>query len=155
LRIGVISDTHALLRPEAIEALRGSDLIVHAGDVGARDVLDRLRDVAPMVAVRGNIDREPWAHVLPETRIVEAAGVKLFVLHDLSTLAVDPVTHGYAAVISGHSHTPVADTRNGVLYLNPGSAGPRRFRLPVTVARLTISTTGISHELVHLDGIAR
>jgi putative phosphoesterase len=149
--IGIISDTHGLVRPEAIDALRGSDLIVHAGDVGDAQVLKELRVIAPTRAVRGNVDTDPWARVLPETDVVEIASVRLYVLHDRSRLRVEPESAGFAAVIFGHSHRPGAETRDGVLYLNPGSAGPRRFSLPITVARLRIDGTALSHEIIPLQ----
>ena len=150
MRVGVISDTHGLLRPEALDALQGSDLILHAGDVGPRDILDRLREVAPVVAVRGNVDTAPWTTALRLSEIVDAGGLQLFMLHDRAQLDFDPTAAGFAVVIFGHSHRPEADTRNGVLYLNPGSAGPRRFTLPITLARLTIAGGTVTHELVHL-----
>lgn len=136
MRVGVISDTHGLLRSEAIVALRGSDLILHAGDIGRLEVLERLRDLAPTHAVRGNIDIQPWARKLPDTAVVRAGRQRLFVLHDISQLNIDPLCAGYGAVVFGHSHRPSAESRHGVLFLNPGSAGPRRFALPVTVARI-------------------
>ena len=148
--VGVISDTHGLLRPEAIDALRGSELIVHAGDVGNADVLEALRAIAPTIAVRGNVDTAPWAVVLPTTEVVEADRVHLYVLHDLSTLDLDPKAAGFAAVIFGHSHRPSAEVRDDVLYLNPGSAGPRRFSLPISVARLQVDGERVSCELVEL-----
>ena len=150
MRVGVISDTHGLLRPEAIEALRGSELIVHAGDVGKADVLDALRAIAPTVAVRGNVDTGDLAATLPETEVVEVGRTHLYVLHDLSQLDLDPRAAGFAAVIFGHSHRPAAETRDGVLYLNPGSAGPRRFSLPVAVARPLVEGERLSHEIVEL-----
>ena len=149
--VGVISDTHGLLRPEALEALRGSELILHAGDVGDRFILDRLRDIAPTIAVRGNVDTHAWAAKLPETAAIEAGGLRLFMLHDIGSLDVDPQAAGFAAVIFGHSHRPGADDRDGVLYLNPGSAGPRRFSLPLTVARLRVIDGRLTHEIVELD----
>jgi putative phosphoesterase len=149
--IGVISDTHGLVRPQAVQALRGSDLIVHAGDVGHPDVLDALKALAPVVAVRGNNDRGPWAESLPTTEIVEVAGTFLYVLHDLAELEVDPKAAGFHAVIAGHSHQPKLERREGVLYLNPGSAGPRRFKLPVALARLEIGPLGIHAELLELE----
>jgi putative phosphoesterase len=133
----VISDTHGLLRDEALAALAGSALIIHAGDVGNPSILSRLRDIAPVVGVRGNVDTEPWARVLPLTNVVQADPHTIYVLHDLTQLDLDPRAAGLSAVISGHSHQPLIDERNGILFLNPGSAGPRRFDLPVTVARLT------------------
>ena len=149
--VGIISDTHGLMRPEAITALHGADLIIHAGDVGKTEVIDQLNAIAPSHAVRGNVDTQSWARTLPDTRVVEAGGLRLFVLHIRGGLAEDPVTAGYAAVIFGHSHTPSIETRNGVLWLNPGSAGPRRFRLPVTVARMRVSGQKIEPEIVELD----
>jgi len=148
--IGVISDTHGLLRPEAIDALRGSELIVHAGDVGSADVLEALRAIAPTIAVRGNVDTGAWAATLPSTEVIEVGPVHLYVLHDVSTLDVDPKVAGFAVVIFGHSHRPSAELRNDVLYLNPGSAGPRRFSLPIAVARLQIAGERVSHEIVQL-----
>jgi putative phosphoesterase len=148
--VGVISDKHGLLRPEAVDALAGSDLIVHAGDVGDRAILDRLRAIAPVVAVRGNVDTAPWASVLPLVEVADASGRHLFVLHRLEDLDVDPVAAGFSAVIYGHSHQPSAETRQGVLWLNPGSAGPRRFSLPVTLARLRISASSLDCEFVPL-----
>jgi putative phosphoesterase len=150
LSVGVISDTHGLLRPEAVAALRGSDLIVHAGDVGSPEILDELRALAPTYAVRGNVDRGAWAESLPLTAVVEAGPHQLYVLHILDDLDLVPEAAGFSAVISGHSHKPHAETRRGVLYLNPGSAGPRRFRLPVTVARLRVTDSGVEHEIVEL-----
>ncbi len=148
--IGVISDTHGLLRPEALDALRGSDLILHAGDVGPREILDRLRAIAPTVAVRGNVDTAVWATALPSTDMIEADGLHLYMLHDRAALDLDPKAAGFAAVIFGHSHRPGAELRDGVLYLNPGSAGPRRFTLPITVARLTIEGAQLAHEIIEL-----
>ena len=148
--LGIISDTHGLLRPEALDALRGSELIIHAGDVGNSEILERLREIAPVVAVRGNVDTAPWAEALPETMVVRVAGRSIYALHDRSQLVADPVTAGYAAVVFGHSHTALVETRGGVLYLNPGSAGPRRFRLPITVARLRVSTEYLEPEIVQL-----
>ena len=149
--VGIISDTHGLMRPEAITALQGSDLIIHAGDVGTPEIIDRLNAIAPTHAVRGNVDTQSWARSLPDTRVVEAAGLTLFVLHVRAELVVDPVIAGYAAVIFGHSHNPSIETRGGVLWLNPGSAGPRRFRLPITVARVRISGQQMEPAIVELD----
>lgn len=150
MNIGLISDTHGLLRREALEALRGSDLIVHAGDIGTPDVLAALRALAPLVAVRGNNDTEPWAMDVPETQTFAAGGLRLHLLHDLKTLALEPRRAGIAAVVSGHSHRPKIETRDGVLYLNPGSAGPRRFSLPISVARAEIVGDTIRAKLVEL-----
>jgi putative phosphoesterase len=148
-RIGLISDTHGLLRQEAVEALRGSELIIHAGDVGKLEILDTLRALAPVVAVRGNVDKEPWAQTLPETAVAEAGAVLIYVLHDLGALDLNPRAAGFQVVVSGHSHKPGSYERNGVLYINPGSAGPRRFQLPVTVARLNLQRT--PYEVAFLD----
>jgi len=148
--IGVISDTHGLVRPEAVTALVGSELIVHAGDVGGPDVLTTLGRVAPVVAVRGNNDRGPWAAVLPEREVVEVGGCRLYVLHDLKTLDLDPVASNLHAVIAGHSHRPLLQTRNGVLFVNPGSAGPRRFTLPIAVARLEIRRGRLGARIIEL-----
>jgi putative phosphoesterase len=139
------------VRPEALRALAGADLIVHAGDVGAPEVLAALRAVAPVVAVRGNNDRGPWARALAPTEIVEQAGRSLYVLHDLHELNLDPRAAGFDAVIAGHSHQPRVERRDGVLYLNPGSAGPRRFRLPVSIAQLRINSRRLAAEIVTLD----
>jgi len=136
--LGLISDTHGLLRDAALRELRGSDLIVHAGDVGKQEILEALRKIAPVVAVRGNVDNDAWAKVLPMTAQTAAGASAIYVLHDLNDLKIDPVAAGVSIVISGHSHKPVQTTREGVLYINPGSAGPRRFNLPITVARLNL-----------------
>jgi putative phosphoesterase len=149
--IGIISDTHGLVRPEAIAALQGTELIVHAGDVGKPAVLDALRAVAPVVAVRGNVDRGPWATSLPETVSVSVGMHRVLVLHIIAELSIDPASEGYAAVIFGHSHKPSIQTRGGVLYINPGSAGPRRLRLPITLARVRVQGSAIEPELVELD----
>jgi putative phosphoesterase len=148
--VGVISDTHGLIREEAIAALQGSELIIHAGDIGTPAVLERLRRLAPVHAVRGNNDRDEWARALPLTEVVEIGSHHIYVLHDLAELDIDPAAAGFAAVITGHSHKPLAETREGVLYLNPGSAGPRRFRLPIAIARLRVSDTGLEHEIVEI-----
>jgi uncharacterized protein len=148
--VGVISDTHGLLRPEALDVLRGSDMIIHAGDVGKPEVIDRLGEVAPLHVVCGNIDKGSWAAALPLTELVEIGDHRFFVLHDIAQLDVDPVAAGFAAVVSGHSHRPSIETRNGVLFLNPGSAGPRRFKLPITVARVKTSGRHIRADIVDL-----
>lgn len=150
MRIGLISDTHGLLRPSALDALAGADLILHAGDIGGPEILDGLRAIAPVTAVRGNNDHAPWARHVPETAVVTAGRVSLFVLHDLAGLAVDPVRDGHRVVVSGHSHRPGHEVRDGVHYVNPGSAGPRRFTLPIAVARLTIDVDRIAVEVVEL-----
>jgi putative phosphoesterase len=149
--IGVISDTHGLLRPEAIDALRESELIIHAGDIGRPVVLEQLRAIAPTIAVRGNVDTGDWADALPETEVIEISGVHLYALHDISALDLDPKAEGFAAVIFGHSHRPSAERKDGVLYLNPGSAGPRRFSLPITLARLQVTGERLVHEIVKLQ----
>ena len=138
-RIGLISDTHGLLRDEAVEALRGSDLILHAGDVGKPEIIDRLRAVALVVAVRGNVDRGAWASALPITAVAETESALIYVLHDLSELDLDPVAAGFHVVVSGHSHKPARDQRSGILYINPGSAGPKRFNLPTTIAQMDLA----------------
>jgi uncharacterized protein len=138
-RIGLISDTHGLLREEALEALRGSDLIVHAGDVGKPEIIDALRALAPVVAIRGNVDHDPWASTLPATAVAETESALIYVLHDLKGLDLDPVAAGFGVVVSGHSHKPARSQHAGVLYVNPGSAGPKRFDLPTTVALLDLT----------------
>jgi uncharacterized protein len=148
--VGVISDTHGLVRPEALEALRGSELIIHAGDVGGPEVLEELGRVAPVVAVRGNNDRGAWAEALAEYEAFEVKGAFVYVLHDLKELDIAPAAAGFRVVVSGHSHKPLVEERRGVLYLNPGSAGPRRFKLPVTVARLNLSGGEASAEIINL-----
>jgi uncharacterized protein len=149
--LGVISDTHGLLRPEALDALRGSDMIIHAGDVGNPEVIDRLGVVAPTHVVRGNIDKGSWAAALPMTELVALGEHRLFVLHDISQLDVDPAAAGFAAVVFGHSHRPSIETRSGILFLNPGSAGPRRFKLPVTIARVKTSGQRLRADIVELQ----
>jgi putative phosphoesterase len=136
--IGVISDTHGLLRPEAVAALRGVSLVLHAGDVGSAGVLEGLRALAPVTAVRGNVDREAWAKGLPHSEAVKVEGVSIYLLHILAELDLKPEAAGFAVVIHGHSHMPKVEVKNGVLYFNPGSAGPRRFKLPVSVGRLVV-----------------
>ena len=148
--VGVISDTHGLVRPEALEALVGVDAIVHAGDVGKPEVLETLATVAPTHAVRGNNDRGAWAEALPLTCAVELAGQVLYLVHELEHLDLDPAAAHFAAVITGHSHRSFREAREGVLYLNPGSAGPRRFKLPVSLARLQVGKTGVEGEIIEL-----
>ena len=150
-RIGLISDTHGLLRKEAVEALGGSEMVIHAGDVGKPEILEELRKIAPVVAVRGNVDTEPWAKELPETAVVEAGAAMIYVLHDVNALDLDPAASGFQIVVSGHSHKPGKTERDGLLYINPGSAGPRRFQLPVTVARLNLGRTTFAVECVYLE----
>jgi uncharacterized protein len=149
--LGVISDTHGLVRPQALAALAGVDHIVHAGDIGGPDVLTALRALAPVTAVRGNNDRQPWADAIHERETITLAGVSIHVLHDVKELELDPVTSGVHAVIAGHSHRPRIERRHGVLFLNPGSAGPRRFTLPVSVARLRVDDGRLEAEIVELD----
>ena len=148
--VGVISDTHGLLRPEAVEALKGSELIVHAGDIGGPEVIEALRAIAPVVAVRGNNDRGEWAEVFPVYDVIEVGAAFVYVLHDLKELDLSPEAAGFRVVVSGHSHKPLVEERRGVLYLNPGSAGPRRFKLPVTVARLSLNGGEARAEIINL-----
>lgn len=139
MRIGVISDTHGLLRSEVIDSLAGAEHILHAGDVGGIEILERLRAIAPVTAIRGNMDGFGPCAALPETEVVELDGVFIYLLHDLHALDLDPVAAGMAVVISGHSHQPKIEESKGVLYFNPGSAGPKRFSLPVSVGFLEIA----------------
>jgi len=150
MRIGIISDTHGLLRPEAQRALLGVQLIIHAGDVGAPEILTELKLIAPVFAVRGNVDTQPWAQELPLTTVVETSGFSFYVLHSLQELDLNPPAAGFDAVIAGHTHQAAQRLRAGVLYLNPGSAGPRRFRLPVTLALLEITKQPWNMEIVSL-----
>src|SRR6267378_4171372 len=150
-RLGLISDTHGVLRPEALEALRASELIIHAGDVGDAKILHELRKLAPVVAVRGNVDTQEWARTLPLTTVAEAGAVLIYVLHDVNALDLDPAAAGFRLVVSGHSHKPTKMEREGVLYINPGSAGPRRFQLPVTLARLDLGVTPYQMEFAKLE----
>jgi putative phosphoesterase len=150
MRVGVISDTHGLLRPEAIDALAGVEHILHAGDVGGIEILDRLRAIAPVTAIRGNVDGLGPCAKLPETEVVQFAGVFLYMLHDLQALDLDPLAAGMAAVISGHSHQPQIEERKGVLYFNPGSAGPRRFSLPISLGFLEIASGKVTAKLKEL-----
>jgi putative phosphoesterase len=151
MHIGLISDTHGLLRPAALDALTGCERIVHAGDVGSPEVLSGLARLAPVTAIRGNNDTAAWARELPDTTALECSGRRLYVLHDIKELAIDPVAERIAVLVAGHSHRPSHRVEGGVHFVNPGSAGPRRFRLPVTVARLIMSTRRIDVELVTLD----
>jgi uncharacterized protein len=148
--IGIISDTHGLLRREALEALRGSDLIIHAGDIGSVQVLESLREIAPVRAVRGNTDNGEWARILPKFQIVEAGQILLYVVHDLNDLDLDPMAAGVSAVISGHSHMPSIQSRKDVLFLNPGSAGPKRFMLPIGVACIKVNDRTLEPRLIDL-----
>ncbi len=149
VRVGVIADTHGLLRPQAVAALRGCDMLIHAGDIGRPEVMAGLEARAPTVAIRGNVDR--WADGLPDTRTVELAGRRIFVIHDLKTLDFDPAGAGMDVVIAGHSHKPLVRWEQGVLYLNPGSAGPRRFSLPVAVAHLHLGPAGVDATILPLE----
>jgi putative phosphoesterase len=148
LRIGLISDTHGLLRPEAAVFLRGSDLIVHAGDICDRAVLDALAVIAPTTAVRGNNDRGAWADALRESELIEVGGIVLYAIHDVASIDIDPEAAGVRVVVSGHSHRPGAEERGGVLFVNPGSAGPRRFRLPISTAELKVEGREVSVRFV-------
>ena len=149
-RIGLISDTHGLLRAEAVEFLRGSDHIVHAGDICGADVLDALAALAPVTAVRGNNDRGAWADGLAETATIRIGAIAIFAIHDIAQLTIDPLEAGTQVVVSGHSHKPSIGRRNGVLYVNPGSAGPRRFKLPVSVAELIVEGESVQARLAEL-----
>jgi putative phosphoesterase len=149
-RIGIISDTHGLLRPEAERHLMGVDHIVHAGDIGRPEIIDALRRIAPVIAIRGNVDSGDWAREYPDTKLMRLAGKSIYVLHDLKTLQVDPA--GFDVIVSGHSHIPKIDTVGGVLYLNPGSAGRRRFRLPITLATLEVTPEGVRPKIHDLGG---
>lgn len=151
LLVGVISDTHGLVRPQALAALQGVQLIVHAGDIGAREVLTALEAIAPVTAIRGNNDRFEWARTMAATATVRIGGARFYMLHDVKDLDFDPKAAGFAAVIAGHSHRPMIAERDGVLFVNPGSAGPRRFKLPVAVALLRVTQTRVRGELVLLD----
>lgn len=148
--VGLISDTHGLLRPEAITALAGSDYIIHAGDIGRAEILEQLSAIAPTTAVRGNNDNDAWASRIPETEILRVGTAIIYVIHDIAALDLDPGAAGFHAVIAGHSHHPSIELREGLLFVNPGSAGPRRFRLPVSVGCLTVSGTSIKPRLVEL-----
>ena len=149
--VGVISDTHGLLRPEALAALQGSNYIIHAGDVGDAAILDKLAEIAAVTAVRGNVDHGPWAQKIPATNVLEVGGGSIYILHNLHELDVKPEAAEFAAVIYGHSHIPKQELKNGVLYFNPGSAGPRRFKLPISVGRLTIENGKIKAKILLLE----
>ncbi len=148
--VGVISDTHGLLRLEAIHTLQGSGLILHAGDVGQPHVLEALKEIAPVIAVRGNVDRGEWADALPETAIAEVGSHKIYILHDLYHLDIDPAAAGFRVVVSGHTHHPSIQNKGGVTYLNPGSAGQRRFRNPVSAALMVFEGESVNVSLVEL-----
>jgi putative phosphoesterase len=149
--LGIISDTHGVLRPEACDALRGAHQIIHAGDVGRPEVLDRLRALAPTSVVRGNVDAGDWATDLPYTMTLRVGALRLFLIHDIGQLAIDPVAEGFAAVVYGHSHVPSVEDRHGVVFINPGSAGPRRFKLPVTVARAEVTGHSFTARILELS----
>jgi uncharacterized protein len=149
--VGVISDTHGLLRWEAEAALADADYIIHAGDIGSPQIIERLQRIAPVTAVRGNNDKGQWAEPIPASAVTVVEGRRLYVLHDISELNVDPVEAGYAAVIAGHSHKPAVSQKDGVLFLNPGSAGPTRFKLPIAIAKLYVSAESIRAEIHTLD----
>ena len=151
MRVGVISDTHGLLRPEPLEALRGAEHILHAGDVGNPAILDALLTIAPVTAIRGNVDERGPCRRLPPTELAELGGRNIYMLHDVKKLDLNPEATGISAVVFGHSHKPLVEWRRGVLFLNPGSAGPSRFQLPVSVAWLHIEATGLSAQIVELD----
>jgi hypothetical protein len=151
MHVGVISDTHGLLRPEALNALQGAEHILHAGDVGAPDVLDALRVVAPVTAIRGNVDERGQCQHLPPTELVQLGAREIYMLHDVNQLDLSPEAAGISAIVFGHSHKPLIEWRRGVLFLNPGSAGPRRFQLPVSLAWLHIEGTSLSAQIVYLD----
>ena len=151
LRIGVISDTHGLMRPQALAAMQGSDYIVHGGDIGDPAILDQLRAIAPLTVVRGNNDRAGWAGDIPDTATLDLGVVKLYAVHDIATLDIDPVVAGVQIIVYGHSHSPTATWRGGILYLNPGSAGPRRFKLPVSVAEVLVDGPSVTARVIQLD----
>ena len=148
--VGVISDTHGLLRPQAMDALQGSQHIIHAGDIGAADIIPALREIAPVTAIRGNVDHEPWTMQFPETNVAELAGLQIYVIHSVQALDLNPRAAGFAAVVSGHSHQPNQLLKDGVLYFNPGSAGPRRFKLPISVGRLELVNGKLTGRIIEL-----
>jgi uncharacterized protein len=150
MALGVISDTHGSVRPEALEALRGCERIVHAGDISGADVLSELAAVAPITAVRGNNDHGPWADDVPHERVIEFGGFSIYVVHEPAHVPDDVVARGYDVVVTGHTHRPSIERRDGVLFVNPGSAGPRRFTLPVTLARLWVADGALESELVEI-----
>ncbi|WP_145141176.1 metallophosphoesterase family protein [Pseudomonas duriflava] len=150
IRVGLIADTHNLLRPEALQALEGSDHIIHAGDIGKPDILERLREIAPLTVVRGNNDTADWAMAIPETAELTFGDVRIYLIHILQDLKIDPAAEGIRVVVSGHSHKPKLEERDGTLYFNPGSAGPRRFKLPISVGRLTLRGNEVEAELLTL-----
>jgi putative phosphoesterase len=149
--IGIISDTHGLVRPEALKALKGVEMILHAGDIGKQEVLDTLNQIEPVVAVRGNNDKADWAEALPDAQTVKAGEVSIYILHDLKEIDINPPEAGFRVVVSGHSHKPSVTEQNGVLYVNPGSAGPRRFKLPVTLAHLHVLRKKVQAKIIELQ----
>ncbi len=149
-RIGLISDTHGLLRPEALAALADSDLLIHAGDIGKPEVVAALKKIAPLVAIKGNNDTDSWARHLPETKKITLGALKLYVIHNVKELSFDPAARGFRVVISGHSHKPVIQTKDNVLFVNPGSAGPRRFKLPICVGKLLVQGETVDAEIIEL-----
>ena len=151
IHVGVIADTHGLLRPQAVQAMEGSDLIIHAGDVGNPDILETLETIAPVHTVRGNVDYEPWTTRLPHTTVVEVGDLSIYAVHNLDELNLDPAASGFKMVVYGHSHRPSIEEKDGVIYLNPGSAGPRRFSLPVSVAHVTVTGAEIQSDIIELD----
>ena len=153
--IGVISDTHGLIRPEALRVLEGADLIIHAGDIGALDVISALEAIADVTAIKGNNDRGAWAGKFPETAVIKVGKMKIFVVHDVKELDGNPSAEGFRVVISGHSHNPSLVEKNGVLYLNPGSAGPRRFKLPIAVARIHVEGSSVAAEIIKLEAFGK
>ena len=148
--IGIISDTHGLVRPQALEALKDVDMILHAGDIGSQDVLGTLNEIAPVVAVRGNNDKADWARSLPDWEVVEVGNVSIYMLHDVKEINISPSGAGFQVVVSGHSHRPAVAEQRGVLYVNPGSAGPRRFTLPVSLAHLHVAGEKLHAEIIEL-----
>jgi putative phosphoesterase len=148
MRVGIISDTHGLLRPQALHALKGVDHIIHGGDIGRPEIIETLQQIAPVTAIRGNVDTAEWASSYPDVAQITLAGRSVLVIHDLNDLRVDPAEQGIAIVVSGHSHRVRIETRNGILYLNPGSAGRRRFKLPITLATMDITPVGL-HPTIH------
>jgi len=149
-RIGLIADTHGLLRPEALAALADSDLLIHAGDIGKPEVVAALKKIAPLVAIKGNNDTDSWARHLPETKKITLGALKLYVIHNVKELSFDPPGRGFRVVISGHSHKPVIQTKDNVLFVNPGSAGPRRFKLPICVGKLLVQGETVDAEIIEL-----
>jgi putative phosphoesterase len=150
LRVGVISDTHGLFRPEARAFLAGCDYIIHGGDVGRREILEELAAMAPLISVKGNNDTEPWAARLRDTELIRVGNIFVYVIHNVAELDIDPATAGVRVVISGHSHKPMIEERNGILYVNPGSCGPRRFKLPISAGEITVSGSAVRARIVNL-----